>query len=193
MSEGSGRAARPLASVIDRQIYEAHAGSRELARVLSPPERACRALPPAGPGPPPTRVEFPRPRLVPTLPLPAVATPRIHEMENVHGVRRRGRNSARRGRDPVCKMAAGDDGAVTAKNVGQERRAKTSSEDVKARAIDLGFSAVGVCTLEPSAHADFIDQWLAAGYGGTMTYLNRQAARRKAPQKILPNARCAVV
>lgn len=90
-------------------------------------------------------------------------------------------------------MAAGDDGAVTAKNVGQERRAKTSSEDVKARAIDLGFSAVGVCTLEPSAHADFIDQWLAAGYGGTMTYLNRQAARRKAPQKILPNARCAVV
>jgi epoxyqueuosine reductase len=64
---------------------------------------------------------------------------------------------------------------------------------VKRRALDLGFSAVGICTLEPSARGGFIDRWLAAGYGGTMTYLNRQAAKRKDPRSILPNARRAVV
>ena len=65
--------------------------------------------------------------------------------------------------------------------------------EVRRRALELGFSAVGVATLEPSARADFIDRWLAAGYAGTMTYLNRQAAKRKDPQAILPAARCAVV
>jgi len=65
--------------------------------------------------------------------------------------------------------------------------------EVKNRGLELGFSAVGICTLEPSNRADFIDQWLAAGYGGTMSYLHRQAAKRKDPQTILPNARRAVV
>jgi epoxyqueuosine reductase len=70
---------------------------------------------------------------------------------------------------------------------------KKQTVEVKRRALELGFSAVGVATLEPTAHGDFIDRWLAAGYGGTMTYLNRQAAKRKDPRAILPNARCAVV
>lgn len=82
---------------------------------------------------------------------------------------------------------------MTAKDVEQRRQARASSKDVKSKAIELGFSAVGVATLEPSIHGDFIDRWLAAGYGGTMTYLNRQARKRKAPQTILPGARCAVV
>ena len=73
------------------------------------------------------------------------------------------------------------------------RQGKASREDVKAFAEKLGFSAVGVASLEPSQYGDFIDRWLAAGYGGTMTYLNRQAAKRKDPKNILPNARCAVV
>src|SRR2546430_5018479 len=38
---------------------------------------------------------------------------------------------------------------------------------------------------EPSRHADDLDRWLAAGYAGTMTYLHRQAPRRKQPQRIL--------
>jgi epoxyqueuosine reductase len=65
--------------------------------------------------------------------------------------------------------------------------------DIKRRAIELGFSVVGIATLAPTAHGDFIDRWLAAGYGGTMTYLHRQATKRKDPQTILPNARFAVV
>lgn len=64
---------------------------------------------------------------------------------------------------------------------------------VKRRALDLGFDAVGIASLEPSAHRDGLDRWLAAGYAGTMTYLARQAERRKYPAHIVPDARVAVV
>ncbi len=64
---------------------------------------------------------------------------------------------------------------------------------VKRRALELGFDAVGVATLEPSAHAAELDQWLAAGYAGTMTYLHRQAKKRKHPAGILPGAKVALV
>src|SRR5438874_8839790 len=59
--------------------------------------------------------------------------------------------------------------------------------------MELGFAGVGIATLEPNRHADDLDRWLAAGYAGTMTYLHRQAPRRKQPQRILPEAKVAVV
>ena len=64
---------------------------------------------------------------------------------------------------------------------------------VKQRGLALGFAAVGVASLEPSARAAELDRWLAAGYAGTMTYLQRQAAKRKEPARIMPDARVAVV
>jgi epoxyqueuosine reductase len=64
---------------------------------------------------------------------------------------------------------------------------------VKSRALELGFSAVGVARIEPNAHAAELDAWLAAGYAGTMTYLNRQARKRKDPRRVMPEARYAVV
>ena len=57
----------------------------------------------------------------------------------------------------------------------------------------MEFDAVGVTTLEPNAHAEELDRWLDAGYAGTMTYLNRQAEKRKDPRRIVPEARVAVV
>ncbi len=57
----------------------------------------------------------------------------------------------------------------------------------------LGYQAVGVASLERNAHAAEFDRWLAAGYAGSMTYLHRQAAQRKEPQRIMPEARVAVV
>jgi len=79
--------------------------------------------------------------------------------------------------------------------VEQTRRAETSrnSVEVKGRALALGFDAVGIATLEPNSHAAELDQWLDAGYAGTMTYLHRQAAKRKDPARIMPGARVAVV
>jgi epoxyqueuosine reductase len=66
-------------------------------------------------------------------------------------------------------------------------------ESVKARARELGFLACGITHPGPSAYADRLDDWLAKGYAGTMRYLHRQAARRKEPQRIVPEARAVVV
>ena len=63
---------------------------------------------------------------------------------------------------------------------------------VKTAARSIGFDAVGICDLgpiEPTALRD----WLARGYGGSMHYLQRQAARRQEPQRIVPHACRAVV
>jgi epoxyqueuosine reductase len=60
-------------------------------------------------------------------------------------------------------------------------------------ARELGFVACGIASLEPSRHAEALDAWLAAGYGGSMRYLHRRARKRKAPGEIVPGAKVAVV
>src|SRR3989454_9499434 len=84
---------------------------------------------------------------------------------------------------------------MTRKDVEQKRRVATSRNtvEVKRRARDLGFDAVGVASLEPNAHAVELERWLAAGYAGTMSYLHRQSARRKQPARIMAGAKVAVV
>jgi epoxyqueuosine reductase len=67
------------------------------------------------------------------------------------------------------------------------------SARVKGRAAALGFARTGVARLEPNPHAAEFDRWLAAGHAGTMTYLHRQAEKRKDPRRIMPEARVAVV
>src|SRR5256885_6881918 len=81
------------------------------------------------------------------------------------------------------------------KDVEQRRQTDSSSKDVelKRRATTLGFSAIGITSLDPNPHATELDQWLAAGYAGTMRYLPRQAAKRKDPRTIFRGARVAVV
>ena len=64
---------------------------------------------------------------------------------------------------------------------------------IKRRAAELGFAAIGIARLDRNAHADELDRWLADGHAGTMTYLHRQAEKRKDPRQILPGARSAVV
>jgi len=64
---------------------------------------------------------------------------------------------------------------------------------VKRRGEALGFDALGITTLEPNVHSAELDAWLEAGYAGTMTYLARQAEKRKEPARIWPEARAAVV
>src|SRR2546425_13375593 len=81
-------------------------------------------------------------------------------------------------------MAAGDDAPM---------KAIERAVEVKRRGKTLRFDAVGIASLEPNAHADELDRWLAAGYAGSMTYLHRQAQQRKDPRLILPDARVAVV
>jgi epoxyqueuosine reductase len=65
--------------------------------------------------------------------------------------------------------------------------------EIKARAHELGFLACGITHPGPSIYAEYLDEWLAKGYAGTMRYLHRQAARRREPQRIAPEARSVVV
>ncbi len=71
--------------------------------------------------------------------------------------------------------------------------ASRNTVEVKRRAMELGFDAVGIARLERNPHAAELDRWLAAGHAGTMTYLHRQAERRQDPRRIMPNAQVAVV
>ena len=64
---------------------------------------------------------------------------------------------------------------------------------IKQRAAELGFSATGITRLEGNPHAAELERWLAKGHAGTMTYLHRQAVKRKNPRVIMPGARVAVV
>src|SRR5256714_12688867 len=115
-------------------------------------------------------------------------------MAHVHRLRRRRRGAAARGRGPLREMATRHNARMN-RGVEQKRRAETSRRtvEVKRRAREIGFDAVGVASLEPNAHAAELDRWLAAGYAGTMTYLHRQAEQRKEPACIMPGASTAVV
>jgi epoxyqueuosine reductase len=66
------------------------------------------------------------------------------------------------------------------------------SATVKARARALGFDAVGICDLAP-IDRDALRTWLGAGHGAGMHYMQRQAAKRQEPARIVPGARSAVV
>ncbi|HJS44325.1 MAG TPA: tRNA epoxyqueuosine(34) reductase QueG [Gemmatimonadales bacterium] len=65
--------------------------------------------------------------------------------------------------------------------------------ELKRRAHALGFAAAGIARLDRNPHAAELDAWLAAGHAGTMTYLTRQAEKRKDPRLIMSGAKTAVV
>jgi len=65
--------------------------------------------------------------------------------------------------------------------------------ELKRRAKELGFAAVGIAPLGPNKHARELDQWLGAGYAGTMAYLHRQAEKRRDPRRVMPEGRSAIV
>ena len=79
--------------------------------------------------------------------------------------------------------------------VEQERRAEASNNNVELKrlAAGLGFAATGIARLDHNPHAAELDRWLADGHAGTMTYLHRQAEKRKDPRKIMAGAKTAVV
>ena len=62
----------------------------------------------------------------------------------------------------------------------------------KSAALAAGFDAAGICGLEPIERTA-LDHWLRRGFAGSMTYMHRQARRRGEPQRIVPEARRAVV
>ncbi len=64
---------------------------------------------------------------------------------------------------------------------------------IKDTAASLGFHSCGITDLSPPPHDTALTTWLTSGMAGTMTYMNRQAARRKEPARILEGATRAIV
>lgn len=67
------------------------------------------------------------------------------------------------------------------------------TQRIKHKALELGFDLVGIASAQGSPELAFFDRWLEAGYAGDMHYLQRNAARRRDIQQVLPGARSVVV
>ncbi|MGI8618715.1 MAG: tRNA epoxyqueuosine(34) reductase QueG [Gemmatimonadaceae bacterium] len=66
-------------------------------------------------------------------------------------------------------------------------------EQLKSHARALGFDLVGVTRLGPAETAPMFDEWVARGFAGDMTYLERGAGKRADPRRVFGNVRSAVV
>ena len=69
----------------------------------------------------------------------------------------------------------------------------TLEHQIKAQAYGLGFDLAGIAPLGIADSAAAFDDWLAHGYAGTMTYLERRADVRRDSRLPVPGATCAVV
>jgi epoxyqueuosine reductase len=64
---------------------------------------------------------------------------------------------------------------------------------IRSRGAELGLGGVGIAGLDPSDHAGFLKEWLAAGRAGEMGWMARTAEVRADPRRRFPWARIAVV
>ncbi len=67
------------------------------------------------------------------------------------------------------------------------------AEEIKQRALALGFDLVGITTAQPPQHAEEFQQWLASGFHGEMGYMAKNAEKRVDPSRILADVRSVVV
>jgi len=69
------------------------------------------------------------------------------------------------------------------------------SARIRNHAREMGFDAVGIAAVHPSAHGGAYLRWIGAGMHGEMGYLSREDAveKRRDPAVLVPGARSAVV
>jgi len=66
--------------------------------------------------------------------------------------------------------------------------------EIKSRALQLGFSKLGIVPAEPLiAEQERLQEWLRRGYHGEMGWMARDPRQRTCPQMIFPEARSVVV
>jgi epoxyqueuosine reductase len=70
----------------------------------------------------------------------------------------------------------------------------TATQRLKARALELGFTAVGVALVAPLEAREHYQAWLGAGRHGDMAYLatSRHRERRADPNRVLPRLEAVV-
>jgi epoxyqueuosine reductase len=65
--------------------------------------------------------------------------------------------------------------------------------DIKAKAHELGFDLCGIAPASDHPELTFFREWLARGYAGDMTYLNRSARHCADVRNVIPSARTVIV
>ena len=68
-----------------------------------------------------------------------------------------------------------------------------TSAAIKTKAAELGFDLCGIAPADNFPELEFLDEWLARGYAGDMTYLSRSADRRADVRAVVPGARSVIV
>ncbi|MFW6042819.1 MAG: tRNA epoxyqueuosine(34) reductase QueG [Marinilabiliaceae bacterium] len=72
--------------------------------------------------------------------------------------------------------------------------AQHRSSLIREKALELGFDDVGFVSAGPlDEESRFLDEWLLAGYQGTMDYMERNVEKRNDPSMLVPGARSVVV
>ncbi len=68
------------------------------------------------------------------------------------------------------------------------------AEDIKHKAIELGFDLVGITRASPidAEQVKLLTDWLKSGYAGQMTYMHRNFEKRIDPAKLLKNAQSVI-
>jgi epoxyqueuosine reductase len=68
------------------------------------------------------------------------------------------------------------------------------SQQIKCRAIELGFDLIGITDASPidASHIELLSQWIKSGCAGQMSYLNRNFEKRTQPAKLLENAQSVI-
>ena len=62
----------------------------------------------------------------------------------------------------------------------------TLSASLRAWATDLGFTGIGVATIDLPADEAFFLDWLRAGFNGEMGYMSRHGSKRSRPAELIP-------
>jgi epoxyqueuosine reductase len=68
-----------------------------------------------------------------------------------------------------------------------------TSDDIKRRALELGFDLCGIAPAAAFPELAFLRQWIDRGYAGTMAYLPRTAERRSDVRRVVPSARSVIM
>jgi len=69
------------------------------------------------------------------------------------------------------------------------------AQEIKHKAIELGFELVGITDASPidTEQAEWLAKWLRSGFAGRMDYMHRNFEKRIDPAKLLANAQSAIV
>lgn len=70
--------------------------------------------------------------------------------------------------------------------IGSEQDMATLKLDIRKWSAEFGFQQVGVSDIDLQEHEDYLNQWLAKGFHGEMSYMERHGTMRTRPPELHP-------